>query len=99
MWKRKPYGSDLIPSRVTRVYETACDVEVGDGVTVEEDISAMIKPGKCHDREQERKRGDKGEFAAASALFFSPAFKAVRVQLRAAGTDKLSQDESGCGRA
>ena len=63
MRQREPYGSDLIPARVARVGEAAGNVEVGDGIAVEEDVSVTVEPGEGDYREQERKRGDQDDFA------------------------------------
>ncbi len=71
MRQRQPDGSDLLPAGIARVREAAGNVEVGDRIAVEENVSATVEPGEGHHREQERQRGDQGEFAMASTLLFA----------------------------
>ncbi len=51
--------SELIPAGIARVGEAAGDVEMGDRIPVEEDVSATVEPGEGEDGEHERERGDK----------------------------------------
>jgi hypothetical protein len=52
-------------------------------ISVQQDVSETVKPGKDPNREQERKPADKGEFAIASKPFFSDAV-ALDIHFRAA---------------
>ena len=50
---------------------------MGDGVTVEEDVSVTVEPGEGDDREQRAQRGDQDGFALFSTLFLAPVIMAL----------------------
>ena len=62
MRQRKPDRAELIPSGIARVQEAAGDVDVGDRVAVEEDVSAAVEPGEGKDGDDEGKGGDQDAF-------------------------------------